>query len=803
MAFAITLVVLLGTASVASARMQGAQADLGFDVIFIVDNSNSMNWRDRDRLAIEAVTQFIDLSFITGLDSRAGFVMYSDHRIIRGHTNLPLTDISIEAGADFVVSRMMPVPSQGYGDIGWGFLAAAHLMADGEVLDGFDPNITLVTANDLIAAQRDHGRQQVVIFLSDGTIQLRDRLIGGAMAPYPEDMYPRNEGLSRRDVDDVLQVFLDAGIRVHTLAFDYYVEWPPHIPPELTRYIVHDPEFLEYISTTTGGLFFRIDEGPEQLIPALQDIWAMELTGVAIGGDADQPGAGFINVPEVGTGIGDPIRTFPFSVPNESIFEAILTIRSDEPLTMEQLSLFSPAGVPVDIAHPASNMVFFQRGQNTVLSMRRPETGNIQSGNWTLNILDAEDAELLAVRMLYYYDMALHFAINPARPVQGDYVTISAQLASPETGQAHQRDLNLFAEANLTLHITDPDGGTSTHNFSTGEFVAGGLTPGTHILRATMDVTGALQSSEPFELNIAVYPIELAQNTLDVTLHYGGIFGLGGQRRVDLAGLLTSYFPGSRFTAEPDHRNWENVFTMEINEDRSEMVLATVDGEGAADVHITISNQWGATARVLLNVEVSSWWTSFGIWFWIILAVAILVLLFPAVIVWRKIWGAKPSFGNLRDEITIDMPSIPYSIGTAEDLNISSFEMAFARKFMSASFPKNRSKVSLYNMLRYHSSDGNPYIAAFERAKAKDFIQGIMFVAKRTGSKIIVSMEIPASKHGLVLLNEEEVPKSGRKMELTHYNGEPTVKLQINPNDTDETFEIIFSIDEYAGESGL
>jgi|GEM_PF-4902367 len=796
--FVLLITILINSTTIAVADDSSPVA-LGFDVIFIIDGSNSMNWEDPDRLARAAVAQFIDLSFIAGHDTRAGYVIFSDHRRANpriGHHTLGLTDISTESGADFFVSQMMPVPSRGFTDIGWGFIAASQLIAGRDRIDGFDPSPNAATVEELVAERNANGRSPIVILLSDSNIQLRSRVPDTGI--YPVGMYPRSEDLSRQNVEEVTSIFQSAGIRVHTLAFDYIVELPAGIPADLPR----DPEFLEKVSTATGGLFFLIDEGPEQMISAVEDIWALELTGAAVGGPAPG-GVGFQDVSKVET--EDETSRFIFNIPNDSIFEAILTLRSSSPISLNQITLISPSGLPVDISHPASNMTFFQRGINTVLSMRRPANKNIESGDWTLNIIGATDAELLTVRLLYYYDLSLRLNISPVHAMQGDEVSVSAYLADPSTGDSHGQDLLLFAQSNLMLIRTDPNEIETIYPLHLGEHTFSGLEPGIHYLRTDVDMIGGLQPTENVRVAIEAFPMELYEGSIEMNIFYDNVFGLRAEslrQNVFLfEDILFSFFPGSQFTFETDLADGDDYLLIE--RDINGIIITALGGAIERDIHITISNQWGATANVLLSVNVNSWWDTFGIFVWIGLSIILIIFLALLFLIWRKIWENTPNLGAYKDELYINMPTTPFRIGTPEELGIVEFALRFDSRFSGVSFPGKKQQTSLYNMLRFHEMDGHPYIEALEKANVKDFIQNVKFYAKRNGSKVSLNLSVPSRKHSMVLMNDDIVPQKGRISELSYFSGECIIRLQVDPNDSEDSFELTLRVEEDPTDSGI
>ena len=757
----------------------------GFDVIFIIDNSNSMNWEDPDRIAIAAVAQFVDLSFIVGVNARMGFTAFSDHRTNprRGHHTFPLMEIATESDANHIISQAAGITRQGYTDVGWGFLAAGYLMAGGGAIDGFSPTPPTASASDLIAARNESGRQPIVILLTDGNFQLRPHL--PEIGPYPAGMYPRSEDLSRQNVIDMMNIFQEVGIRVHTIYFDYY-------PTQAD--LPEDRALFEQVSDITGGLFRPIYEGPEEMLTAMEDIWAFELTGVAPcncgGPDCGSATDGGFN-PVNERPMDDPYsiyREFPFNIPSDSVFEAILTVRSNHSINMEQITLMSPSGLPVDITHPASNITFFRRGINNVLTMRRPEQRHIESGEWVLRIANALDADL-NVRLLFYYDLTLRLG-TVSRPLQqGEDTRITAYLANPRTGASYGQDLVLFGRAEMRLEITDPSGNVSTYPFATGVHDMSDLAPGAYILRVIMGAAGGVQTPEPVTLTVNPYPIVL-HDASDITMRrffYDGFLGMGRSRDFDYQHFVYSYFFGSEFDFTFSYPTLDEM--IEITHEDGAITFTTVGETGSGYVNITVRNQWGATASVSVYVRVASWWSTFGIPFAILVAVLALAILWLILHLRKRIAANGPTLDKYPGNITINMPTIPARFGSAEsDINaIKEFRL----QLENIKALKGQRAVTLQRVLKNHGNDGIRYLNIFDRAKVSSFAQQMQIIAGGSAKNTNLSLFVPHSKQGVVLLGGSEIPQSGIRHRLPD-DDECEVILQLEPDNNDEAFKLIF-----------
>ncbi|MDR0273230.1 MAG: VWA domain-containing protein [Clostridiales bacterium] len=273
--------VLLPTADVKASTF-GPQ-DL--DVIFVIDNSGSMNSADPRQIARTAVNLFIDSA--EGSDSRIGFVFYS-HTVEGTGRVRNFTDIISEVGRREIINAVNSVPRPTGTcdtDIALGIEAALDLFRDG---------------------RGTSTRTPAIILLSDGNTDL-----------------PRRSGRNTRTTEeaqaailDVTQRAADNGIPIYTIGFNFDGRL--------------DIGTMENIANTSGGQMHETSEAGE-LPLIMSDIYA-SLTG----------GSGRR---EIVIGTGFP-QNFQFEIENSSIYRATLTIypHSNNPVT--DISLTDPNNSP-------------------------------------------------------------------------------------------------------------------------------------------------------------------------------------------------------------------------------------------------------------------------------------------------------------------------------------------------------------------------------------------------------------------------------------------------------------------------
>jgi Mg-chelatase subunit ChlD len=118
---ALVLAVSIVFPGMAPASATGGTGQFDLDVIFVIDNSSSMNQADPDKLALTAANLFIDMC--QGSDSRAGYVMYT-HRI---NAQRDLTDL-ISFSTD-IKREIAGMAYSGWTDIALGLQTALDMFA--------------------------------------------------------------------------------------------------------------------------------------------------------------------------------------------------------------------------------------------------------------------------------------------------------------------------------------------------------------------------------------------------------------------------------------------------------------------------------------------------------------------------------------------------------------------------------------------------------------------------------------------------------------------------------------------------
>ena len=206
----------------APAGSQAGQFDL--DVIFVIDNSGSMNQSDPNKLALTAANLFVDMC--EGSDSRAGYVMYT-HQIV---AERELTDL---------ISFSRDIKKE---------IAATKYVRNGDT----DIALGLETALSMFAQEAAAGtntRKPVIILLSDGNTDL------------PKG--PRTVAESQAALEQAKKDAANMGIPIFTVGFNHDGSL--------------DMDTMQDIAHLTGGIM-REAGSADELPGILREIYG-DLTG--------------------------------------------------------------------------------------------------------------------------------------------------------------------------------------------------------------------------------------------------------------------------------------------------------------------------------------------------------------------------------------------------------------------------------------------------------------------------------------------------------------------------------------------
>ena len=204
--------------SYGSLAQEGQGTADALDVMFVIDTSYSMNDTDKDKISMEMLKLFTDISY--SKRTRIGFVAYNDN--IEAYA--PLMEVSSGKGKEEFKKSLDAIGRTGRTDIGLG------LRKGWELLSPASP-----------------GRQSMIILLTDGEIDV------------DSSKNQRTAADSRNDVSDVVHQAAAKGIPIYTIA--------------MGRNGVDLP-LLEGISRMTGAANYVADI-PQDLLEVFNHIFAV------------------------------------------------------------------------------------------------------------------------------------------------------------------------------------------------------------------------------------------------------------------------------------------------------------------------------------------------------------------------------------------------------------------------------------------------------------------------------------------------------------------------------------------------
>ncbi|PUA39416.1 VWA domain-containing protein [Paenibacillus elgii] len=222
---AIAVVLAMLFVPLGSALAEG-DSNPGFDAVFVMDVSYSMNATDRDRIAAEVTKMFMDMS--EAARTQVGFVAYN-HKIVEAQPLAPLTQ---EEQKSLLKKKIAELRFSGYTDLGLGLSKGSELVGSGK-----------------------GGGRPFMILLSDGGTDFGPIFTGRSV----ED--------SNKDVERVIAEAQAKGYPIYTVGLNHDGS-------------VNAPQ-LEAIASKTGGTSF-ITESAGDLPEIFNNIFAKQIRSVLV-----------------------------------------------------------------------------------------------------------------------------------------------------------------------------------------------------------------------------------------------------------------------------------------------------------------------------------------------------------------------------------------------------------------------------------------------------------------------------------------------------------------------------------------
>ena len=184
----------------ASVSISDMKAELGTDVVIVMDKSDSMDEADSERIAIEGAKLFVDMEKLSNVS--IGLVEFSDKA-----TATEMLDAAQQEYKDNLKEKLDQIKNNGYTDTGAALLEAVSL------LDGSGAN-----------------RNKIIILFTDGEIDIN---------PKSEE---RTKQVSRDDVDRAVGQAQEKGYAIYCIGLN--------ADGKMDKEML---ELLEQMSADTGG----------------------------------------------------------------------------------------------------------------------------------------------------------------------------------------------------------------------------------------------------------------------------------------------------------------------------------------------------------------------------------------------------------------------------------------------------------------------------------------------------------------------------------------------------------------------
>lgn len=545
----------------------------GMDVVVVIDTSGSMKFTDSQRIALDAAILFVEMMACDG--SRVGLVSFSDQ--LGAVVNL--TSINSPADKDSVINSISNLNYSEDTDIG----------------------LAVQKAMEILQAGGDVGNGKMILFLTDGAIDLPDAADPAQAAAD-----------SRAMAETATQNAAAAGIPIYTIGLDGSAQ-------DAAYHL--DEALISQMAASTNGTYNKVTSSG-QLPKIFDKIFANFRDSEIIPG------------PTVTLQDSNTPEDIGFTVPNSSVMEANVILHTSQRLT--EVSLSDPSGALLPVTDPKVNLNI--RDHHSLVKLFAP-----QAGDWTLHVKGAAGCTV-ECQWLFNYD---NMILKASAAATADGAAITAYFESK--GQPVTDDAVYQEFTTVKARVTDQSGAVTEYPMSytpgsaqfTGDIK---INPGetvTVVVDALEGTTMTQRESDPLTVN---GPPLLPETEAVVTPALSDPIVLKGllpnlaKAKINLDDCVTTTSGNALSytaqTADPA------VAEAELN--GSDLVLKGAK-KGTTTLTVEASDPSGVTNSQTVSVEVQA---VFGSILPLILIPVILLLLIIVIIIIIKARPKKPA-GNL------------------------------------------------------------------------------------------------------------------------------------------------------------
>lgn len=362
------------------------QSNNNMDVVLVIDVSGSMGSKkstkvgaDPNRIVLEGAKLFIDMMESSG--SRAGLVAFSD--VLNQVYNL--TPLNTGEDKEAIKSIIAGLEYTGDTDIG----------------------LAVQKAVEMITTAQDVGNNKMILFFTDGKIDLPKGTPSEAEA----------EKQSREYAEGAIEAATKAGIPIYTIGLNVNGSV--------------DTDLISKMSANTGAknnIVTQAEELPSIFNSIFADFVETEINEV---GDITISNA-------------DTYEELPFDIPNDSVLEANIVMITSGSGSLNDILLVEPDGTTVA---PDGKRVILTTSKNyNMLKIIGP-----MAGTWTLRVKGDQGCQV-HVNLLFNYDVILKADYQPD---EDGNLEVTASL---EKNGALVSDEALYGQLTTVANVTREDG---------------------------------------------------------------------------------------------------------------------------------------------------------------------------------------------------------------------------------------------------------------------------------------------------------------------------------------------------------